>query len=208
LLNLLKNSRVVPVAVINRVDEALRLTEIYLRNGIPIIEITLRTESAYEAISAVAKTFPEMAAGAGSVLAPEDLSRAFDAGAAFAVSPCFDHEIAEKAKSLSIPYSPGISTPSELNSALKYSSLIKIFPAADLGGPAYIKAVAAPFAMKRFSLMPTGGINEKNLADYLAADRVAACGMTYITDRKLIEAGDYSALENRVRQINAIAASF
>ena len=205
MLTLLRDNKVIPVTAINRVDDGLRLSELLLENSINIIEITLRTGAAFEVIKSIRSAFPEMTTGAGSILDSDSLKKAADSGAVFGVAPCFDPEVVDAAEELNLPFVPGIATPSELSSALKRSNLIKIFPAASLGGTDYIKAIAAPFALKNFKFMPTGGVNEKNLKDYLALDSVAACGMTWIADPKLIEAGDFKTLKERIKSLRRIS---
>lgn len=199
MIALIGTGRIIPVAVINRVDDGLRLAAVLLENKIPIIEITLRTAAAFEVIKAIKKEFPEMLTGAGSVLDTDSLKRAADSGAAFGVAPCLDLDVVETAAELNFPFVPGASTPTELSTALKTSNVVKIFPASNLGGPDYIKAISSPFAMKNFKLIPTGGINEKNFTEYLAIDRVAACGMTWIADQKLIESGGFDELDRRMK---------
>ncbi len=197
----LSRNRVIPVAVFDSVECAVAVTEILLKNSIRIVEVTLRTTAALDAIEAISEKFPEMAVGAGSVLTAESFSEAFGRGITFGVSPVFDPELAECAKSLNIPYIPGIATPSELHIALKYSRLVKIFPVDDLGGLKFIKSLAAPFAMKEFNLIPTGGVNKTNYLEYLGADRVIACGMTWMIDSELLKKKDYRAVESRVKSI-------
>lgn len=201
LLETLKNNPIVPVAVFDKPAKALKTAEILSRNKIHLVEITLRTEAAYDCIEAISKEFPDMIIGAGSVLAKDAVSRAKDSGAVFCVSPCLDIDILEYSISNNMPFVPGVATPSELNSALKKVSIIKVFPAEQLGGTDYIKSLCAPFALKDFYLMPTGGVNEENFRDYLKLDRVISCGMTYIVDKKLIDSEDYDKLDKRIREL-------
>lgn len=197
----LKRNRVIPVAVFNAADDALRIAEMLLANSIGVLEITIRTPAALECIKKVAAAYPEMCVGAGSVLDAGSLKKAADAGAVFGVAPCLDEEVVDCASSMGLLFMPGISTPSELNRALKKSQLIKVFPAQQLGGPEYIQSIIAPFKMKEFHLVPTGGVNEKNYLSYLGVDRVVSCGMTYIVDGKLIEKKDFTAISARMKQI-------
>jgi 2-dehydro-3-deoxyphosphogluconate aldolase/(4S)-4-hydroxy-2-oxoglutarate aldolase len=143
-----------------------------------------------------------MLVGAGSVLTKEALGQAVEAGARFGVAPCLDQEVVNHARSMNIPFVPGIATPSELYSALKSGCvIIKIFPAVELGGVNFIKSIAAPFKMMSFHLMPTGGINDKNLTEFLGAERVIACGATFIVDSRLVDAGDYNGIEDRIKKV-------
>ncbi len=201
LLAILKKNPLVPVAVFDNPDKALKVVEILVRNKIHLVEVTLRTESAFECIEAIAKQFPVMTIGAGSVLVKDGIKRAKDSGAVFGVSPCVDFEVIDYSLSINMPFIPGVATASELNSALSKVNIIKVFPAAQLGGPDYIKSICAPFALRDFYLMPTGGVNEENYKQYLKIDNVISCGMTYMVDKKLIDAGDFGILDKRIKEL-------
>ena len=203
LIEVLKNNPVIPVAVFGSTDHALKVSELLLENRMSVLEVTLRTDAAFDCIERVSRTFPEMTVGAGSVLSSDSLSKARDKGARFGVAPCLDPEVMERAASLCIPFIPGISTPSELNQALKKCSIIKLFPASHLGGVEYIKALAAPFKMRELYLVPTGGVNDKNYREYLKADRVIACGMTYLVESALMDKGDFETIRGRIQTVAA-----
>jgi len=203
LAGILKKSRIIPIAVFDRTDDALKICELLLENGMNVLEITLRTKSALECIDAAVKRFPEMIVGAGSLLSMDSMRGAEDRGARFFVSPCLDPEILDYSFSRGLLYIPGTATPTEIHSALKKTGIIKIFPSSSLGGPEYIKAVAAPFRMMEFWVVPTGGINEKNYMEYLKIDRVAACGMSYPVEEKLVKDGDFKTLSERMKILSA-----
>ena len=203
LISCLKKNRVIPVAQFDNPQSALRIAELLLKHSIGILEVTLRTDSAIESIKSVGKEFPDLVVGAGSVLTMESLKRAIDTGVSFCVAPGLDLELIEYAASRNIPFIPGVSTPTELNTALKKCPVIKIFPIAALGGAEYIKAIAAPFKIKTFHLIPTGGVNQNNYLDYLKQDRVISVGMSYIVESALIQKGDFTELENRMKKIVA-----
>ncbi len=206
LVELFKKNRIIPVAVFNDLNTAKRTAELLLKNSIGLLEVTLRTGTAFRYIEEIRRDFPELAVGAGSVLTADALEKAINCGAAFGVAPCLDKDLVRFSKSKKIPFIPGIASPSELNSAIKEKlKVVKIFPALYLGGPDYINAVTAPFKMKDFYLIPTGGINEENIAGYLKAERVIACGTSYIADSKFIEKGDFTGLENRIKRIKELA---
>ncbi|RPI94902.1 MAG: 2-dehydro-3-deoxyphosphogluconate aldolase, partial [Spirochaetales bacterium] len=146
--------------------------------------------------------YPGVTVGAGSVLSVESLKRAADAGAAFFVAPCLDLEVIEYASALALSFIPGVATPSELNQALRIGcDVVKIFPAGVLGGVKYIDAVTAPFKTRRFGLIPTGGIDDTNVAEYLNNPFVIACGASSIVDQSLIGSGDYVALARKIRSM-------
>ncbi len=201
LVSIHKKNRVIPVAQFDDLQSALRTAELLQKHSINILEITLRTESALECIRGVIREFPAMTVGAGSVLDLDALRRAYDAGAAFCVAPCMDMDCIDEAVTRGKAFMPGVATASELNTALKKCSVIKIFPASNLGGPEYIKAVSAPFRAKDFHLVPTGGVNQDNYLEYLKQDRVISVGMSYIVESGLIKKGDYASLAERMKKI-------
>lgn len=172
-----------------------------MKHKVDVIEVTLRTECAFECITSIKKEFPSVITGAGSVLDREDLKRASDSGSVFAVSPCLDEDMAEYASELKIPFIPGVSTASELNRALRFSDMIKLFPAHPLGGTDYLNSITAPFRKHSFELIPTGGIDNKNFNDYLACEKVLACGLTYPVAEKLLRERDYASVEKRIIEL-------
>ncbi len=208
LFDLLSKTRIIPVTILRDIDNALRIAEILVRNSINLLEITLRTEIAYKCIREVTRNFPDLIVGCGSVLSKDALEQAVESGAQFGVAPSLDMDIVDYSISKKIPFLPGIATPSELHLALKSGlDIIKLFPATNFGGPNYIKAIIAPFRTMDFHVVPTGGINEDNIMDYLQQERVIACGATYIVDSKLIEKGDFLELENRIKKMKVMVNS-
>ena len=208
LTEILQKTRIVPVAVFNDVKSAARTAEILIEESLPLVEVTLRTPEALRCIVELARDFRGMVVGAGSVLSREAVKKAADSGAAFCVSPCMDRDVCEYANGSGMPFIPGVATPSELNAALQMNfSLVKIFPAASLGGPGYISAVAAPYRMRSFKLIPTGGINEGNLADYVKNPQVIAVGASYLVESSLVDGGDFEAVRDRIRRAREIVAS-
>jgi len=195
----LKQTKIIPVAVLQNEGEALRLAELLVGESVNVIEITFRTAAAEKCILSVKKYFPEMIVGAGSILNVEMFERALDAQIDFAVSPILNNSLIDFALNTKVPYIPGVSTPSELYSALENFNVVKIFPAEQLGGVNYISAMCAPFKMLDFDVMPTGGVNIENIASYLKTERVTCCGLTQIADSKLIQAGEYHKLKQSVQ---------
>ena len=147
----LKEAGVVPVAVFDSVDDSLRVSEMLLERGIGMVEITMRTSAALDCMEAVAAKVPEITMGAGSVFDSSMLRDARQAGAGFAVAAGFDMETVQTALDLDFPFVPGIATPSELMAALKYCSVIKVFPVALLGGVPYINAGGGPLCLQGLS---------------------------------------------------------
>jgi 2-dehydro-3-deoxyphosphogluconate aldolase/(4S)-4-hydroxy-2-oxoglutarate aldolase len=204
--DLLKKIKCIPVCVFEDVDSALKTAELLLKHDVSVIEITLRTEKAFDCIKAIKNEFKNSVVGAGSVLKESDFTKVSDCGAVFAVSPCFDESLCEEAKRINMPYIPGAATPSEIFKALKYSNLIKIFPASMLGGVEYIKAVTAPFKMFDFDLIPTGGIDNINYKEYLGVEKVAACGLSYPVNEKLVKDKKFDEIEHRIKEIYGVSS--
>ena len=148
----------VPVVVLNDAKDAVPLAKALCEGGLPVAEVTFRTDAAEESIRRIAEAFPEMLVGAGTVLTTDQVDRAVAAGAKFIVSPGFDPEIVDYCLSKEIPIYPGVVTPSELAQAVKRGlKVVKFFPAEAYGGVNTIKALAAPYPMVKF--MPTGGVS-------------------------------------------------
>jgi 2-dehydro-3-deoxyphosphogluconate aldolase / (4S)-4-hydroxy-2-oxoglutarate aldolase len=143
--------------------------------------------------------------GAGTVLSPEQLARALDAGARFAVAPGTNDAVVDAALSAGVPFIPGVATPSEIEHACSLGCPeLKLFPASVVGGPAFLRAVAAVYADVRF--VPTGGVNPENLASYLELPSVLACGGTWICERKLLDEQRFDEIERRARDAVELAA--
>ena len=190
---------IVPVVVLDRVEDALPLAERLVKGGLPCAEVTFRTAAAEESIRKIAKAFPEMIVGAGTVLTCEQADRAIDAGAKFIVSPGFNPKVTEYVLGKGVPMTPGICTPTEIEAALQFGlDVLKFFPAEPSGGLKMIKALAAPYVGVNF--MPTGGISAANVRDYLAYDRIVACGGSWMVSGKLVKEGQFDEIEKLVRE--------
>jgi 2-dehydro-3-deoxyphosphogluconate aldolase/(4S)-4-hydroxy-2-oxoglutarate aldolase len=176
--------KIVPVVKLDYAEDAKPLAEALIAGGLPIAEVTFRTEAAYEAIQIMAK-IPEMLVGAGTVINVEQAKLALEAGAKFLVSPGFSAEVVAYAKENNIPVFPGVCTPTEVMAALAMGlTVLKFFPAENYGGINTIKALTGPFPNIR--IMPTGGINEKNVKEYLANPKIIACGGSWMVKDALI----------------------
>ena len=179
---------IVPVVVLDRAENALPLAECLVKGGLPCAEVTFRTAAAEESIRQMAKAFPDMIVGAGTVLTCEQADRAIDAGAKFIVSPGFNPKVTEYVLKKGVPMTPGVCTPTEIEAALQFDlDVLKFFPAEPAGGLKMIKALAAPYVGLNF--MPTGGINAANVRDYLAYNRIVACGGSRMASGKPVKAG-------------------
>ncbi len=191
--DILGGARVVPVVVIDDVETAVPLAETLVDAGITVIEITLRTDAALQAIEAIAKAVPTMVTGAGSVRTPLHMQAVVDAGAKFTVCPGATERLVDAAAKSGVPFFPGAATPSEMLRLYELGfSTQKLFPAEVVGGISMLKAVSGPLPEVRF--MPTGGISPERASDYLALPNVACVGGSWITPKNLLAAGDYDAI--------------
>lgn len=174
----IKQYKLVPVVVLNDISETDKLGAL-VAGGLPVAEITFRTECAAEAIKLAVEKHPDMLVGAGTVIRRDQCTQAIDAGAKFIVSPGLSAEVAEVCKARGVPYIPGVVTPTEVMQALSLGlTTLKFFPAADYGGLKTIKALSAAFPQVEF--MPTGGINVDNINEYLSFNKVIACGGSWM----------------------------
>ena len=196
--------KVVPVVVLNDVKDAAPLAKALVEGGLPCAEVTFRTEAAAESLRIMAEAYPDMLVGAGTVLTTEQVDKAVEAGAKFIVSPGFDPEIVDYCIEKNIPVFPGCATPSEVAQAVKRGlKVVKFFPAEQAGGLAMIKAMAAPYNMLKF--MPTGGINTKNLKEYLACDKILCCGGSWMVKGDMVEAGEFDQIKKLTEEAKALA---
>ncbi|MBO7662168.1 MAG: bifunctional 4-hydroxy-2-oxoglutarate aldolase/2-dehydro-3-deoxy-phosphogluconate aldolase [Clostridia bacterium] len=190
---------IVPVVVLNDAEDALPLAERLVKGGLPCAEVTFRTAAAEESIRRMVKAFPEMIVGAGTVLTTEQADRAIDAGAKFIVSPGLNPKVTEYVLKKGVPMTPGVCTPTEVEAALQFGlDVVKFFPAEPSGGLKMIKAMAAPYVGLNF--MPTGGISAANVREYLAYDRIVACGGSWMVSGALVKEGRFDEIENLVRE--------
>lgn len=195
---LLETVPVIPVITIERVSDAVPLARALVHGGLPAIEITLRTEAAFDAAAAILAEVPEAIVGIGTVLTPGDLQRAERIGAAFAISPGQSPQLLQAAASGSLPYVPGIQTASDLVACVTSGfDTVKFFPAVPGGGLAALNALAGPFP--GVSYCPTGGIGESNVAEWLAHPKVIAVGGSWIASPAAIREHAWAAIEQRAR---------
>ena len=196
--------KVVPVVVLNDVKDAAPLAKALVEGGLPCAEVTFRTDAAAESIRIMTEAYPDMLVGAGTVLTTEQVDRAVEAGAKFIVSPGFDPEIVDYCIGKNVPVFPGCISPSEVAQAVKRGlKIVKFFPAEQSGGLAMIKAMAAPYNMLKF--MPTGGINTKNLKEYLACDKILCCGGSWMVKGDMVEAGEFDKIQKLTEEAKALA---
>lgn len=197
---------VVPVVVLDDAEDAAPLAEALVKGGLPCAEVTFRTEAAEESIRIMSEKYPEMLVGAGTVLTTEQVDRVVAAGAKFIVSPGFDPEIVDYCMEKNIPVFPGCVSPSEVAQAVKRGlKVVKFFPAEQAGGLAMLKAMAAPYTMLKF--MPTGGINTKNLKEYLGFSKILCCGGSWMVKGDMIKNKEFDKITEMTREATELAAA-
>lgn len=205
LLLQVEQKKIVPVVKLDRVSDAIPLGEALCEGGLPVAEVTFRTDAAEESIKAMIKAFPQMLVGAGTVVNTEQAKRALDAGASFLVSPGISRSVVEFALDNKISIFPGTCTPSEVMIALEYNlPVVKFFPAKQYGGLDTIKALAAPFPSIRF--MPTGGISAENILSFLEFKKIIACGGSWMVKDTLINAGNFEEIKRITAEAVALVS--
>ena len=184
-LQQISNIGIIPVIAIEDAEQAVPLARALVAGGLPAAEVTFRTAAGEEAIRRIAKEVPEKLVGAGTVLTKEQADRALAAGAQFIVSPGFNPEVTRYVIEKGALMMPGTATPGEMEQAMSMGlDVVKFFPAEQNGGVAKLKALAGPYTNLRW--MPTGGVNTKNMMDYLGFDKIVACGGTWMVKKDLI----------------------
>ncbi len=192
--------KVVPVIAIDKAESALPLADALIKGGLPIAEITFRTDAAADVILKISKDRPAVVIGAGTILTVEHLRKAIDCGAKFGVAPGFNPEVVEEALKLNFPFSPGVMTPSDVEGALSMGvNVLKFFPAEAAGGTAMLKSLVAPYAHMGVKFIPTGGITPNNIDQYLNIPNVLAVGGTWIAKSGDIKEGNWEKIKNNCR---------
>ena len=188
----------VPVIAINDADDAVPLCKALADGGLPVAEITFRTAAAEESIRRVHEALPNVLLCAGTVLTTDQVDRAVNAGAAAIVSPGLNPTVVKYCIDKGIPVCPGTGNPSDIEVAISLGlDTVKFFPAEPLGGLKLLKAMAAPYTTMKF--MPTGGINENNMLDYLAFDRILCCGGSWMVPGDAVKAKDWAKITELTR---------
>ena len=198
-LEQIQKTGIIPVVVLDDAKDAEPLAKALCEGGLPCAEVTFRTEAAEECIRIMSEKFPEMFVGAGTILTTEQVDRAVAAGAKFIVSPGLNPRIVKYCVEKGIVITPGCANASDMEQALENGlEVVKFFPAEPAGGLNMIKALAAPYVGLKF--MPTGGISPKNVRDYLAYDRIIACGGSWMVKNDLVKAGDFAAITELAKE--------
>ena len=189
---------IVPVIKVEDAADAVPLCRALADGGLPVAEITFRSDAAEEAIQSVHRELPDVILGAGTVLTAEQVDRAVAAGATYIVSPGINPEVVRHCQKVNVPIVPGCANPSDIEVALSLGlTTVKFFPAEALGGLNLIKAMSAPYGNVKF--LPTGGVSEGNLLEYLSFNKVVACGGSWMVDQNAIAAKDRQKIETLTR---------
>ena len=200
-LERLTRGPVIPVIVIEDADDAEPLAEALLAGGLDRIEVTLRTAAAPAALDRILRRFPEMLVGAGTVVTREQARRCVDLGVSFGVAPGFDPETVRLFEHGGVPFIPGVLSPSEIQSAYGQGcTLLKFFPAEAAGGPAMLRALAAPYGPLGIRFCPTGGVSLDNMKEYLALPEVFAVGGSWLASKRQIAEKQWPVITRQTRE--------
>lgn len=189
----LARAGVIPVVVLDEVKDAVPTAEAMVAGGVDVMEITFRTAAAADSIKAVSDTCPNMLVGAGTIITLEQCKKAVEMGAKFIVSPGFDEEVVLWCVENAVPICPGCVTPTEITAAMKHGlNVVKFFPANIYGGLAALKALSAPFGTMKF--IPTGGVNARNIREFINSPFIHAVGGSWVCPRADIAAGNFQKI--------------
>ena len=199
ILDIIKSLGVIPVVELQNVSDAPALGKALLNGGLPLVEMTFRTEAAVEAIRCLNDRFPSMIIGAGTIISQSQAELAVKVGAKFIVSPGIDIDLVEWCQEQKVLAIPGVVTPSEIMLAMRRNlNILKFFPAEVAGGVNALKALSAPFRTVKF--IPTGGITQNNLLNYLSLSAVIACGGSWMVSKSLIKQGKFKEITRLVEE--------
>jgi 2-dehydro-3-deoxyphosphogluconate aldolase/(4S)-4-hydroxy-2-oxoglutarate aldolase len=201
----IQRSGVIAVLVIERVADAVPLAKALLDGGVDIMELTLRTPVALECLSQIRKHIPEMLAGVGTILRPEQVSQAIDAGAAFGVAPGTNPAVIRQAIQAGLPFAPGVMTPTDIEIALSEGCReMKFFPAELTGGQKMLASLRAPFAHLGVQFIPLGGITTENLESWLTTPGILAAGGSWLAPQAAVQSGNWTAIQQEAAKARAI----
>lgn len=205
LCNKMYQSGVIAVLVIDDVKDAVPLARALLEGGVDIMELTLRTPAAMEALQEIKKHVPEMMVGIGTVLTSDQVKQIKQLGAAFAVAPGLNPNVVKTAQQEGLPFSPGIVTPSDIECAVELGcNVLKYFPAEPAGGLAYLKSMANPYNHLGLKYVPLGGLNQNNFKAYLEFPSILAVGGSWIAKRDVIQKNDWKIITDNARQASQV----
>lgn len=198
-LSSILTKKILPAITFYDAAHAVPVAETLMTAGLDVMEIPLRTGEAFKAIEAIRNTVPGMHIGAGTILNIAQLNSAVAAGAQFGLAPGFNPAIAKQCLELNFPFIPGVMTPSEIELVCEMGyNVLKLFPAEQVGGPSFLKAVEAPYAQLNVQFIPMGGVNLGNLAAYVKLPNVIAVGGSWLVTKQLMDAKDYKTIEHNI----------
>lgn len=198
--------KLLPAVTLTNANTGLSVAEALLEGGLNVMEITFRTSATAEAVSAIAKEFPEMNIGAGTILSTDQVSAAKNAGAQFGLAPGLNENVLQEAENQDFPFIPGVMTPSEIERALEIGfKMLKLFPASDLGGVDFIHSLEGPYRHTGVKFLPMGGISLSNLGQYLQCVTVAAAGGSWMTPGEAMAKGEFDIVTELVRDSLKVA---
>jgi len=202
LLQRLRRTGVVAGFPVEKADQGVPICRALLAGGIDVIELTLRSAAGMEAVRRICAHVPEILVGVGTILTPGQALEVKAAGAAFGVAPGMNPRVVRAAQEAGLPFAPGVCTPSDLEAAIELGcSLVKFFPAEPSGGVAFLRSMAAPYKHLGLQYFPLGGLNEKNMLEYLKEPNVPAVGGSWIVQPELVNRGDWVGLTARAAAV-------
>lgn len=208
LINRIERTGVVSVLIIEDADTAVPIAKALIAGGVDAMELTLRTDSAVESLKRIRADVPEMIAGIGTVLHPDQVNEVMEAGAHFAVSPGLNPDVVERAQDLGLPFAPGVMTPSEIEVGLEMGCReLKFFPAMPAGGLKMLDSIRAPYAHLGARFIPLGGINAENMKEWLQHPGIFAVGGSWLTPKTAIAQGNWSEITRLASEATSIANS-
>jgi 2-dehydro-3-deoxyphosphogluconate aldolase / (4S)-4-hydroxy-2-oxoglutarate aldolase len=195
------SQKILPAVTFSSTEDALPVAEAILRGGLRVMEVPFRTGVAADAISSIRKKFPEIFIGAGTLLTTMQVKQALDAGAQFGLAPGFNASVCKNAITNLFPFIPGVMTPSEIEIAAEMGfKIMKLFPASQLDGIGFLKAVDAPYADLQIQFVPMGGVSIDNMKEYLELKNVIAVGGSWLATKELIRQKQYDMITARVAE--------
>jgi 2-dehydro-3-deoxyphosphogluconate aldolase / (4S)-4-hydroxy-2-oxoglutarate aldolase len=201
LLTAVLAQKILPAVTFEMEEHILPVAEAFVKAGLLTMEIPFRTGIASKALTQIRKNFPEINLGAGTLLTAEQVTEANDAGALFGLSPGFNQQVCNEATKYKLPFIPGVMTPSEIELAcLQGYAILKLFPAEQLGGLAFLKAMQGPYEQLKVQFIPMGGVNNANLKEYISLPNVIAVGGSWIATKELMNKKDYKTIEDNARK--------
>jgi len=206
MLQRIERSGVIAVLILEDVADAVPLARALLTGGVDAMELTLRTDAAIDALKQIREHVPQMLAGIGTVLNEQQIDDVAAAGAQFAVSPGLNENVVKKARSVGLPFAPGVMTPSEIEAAIRLGCReLKFFPAEPGGGLGMLSSIRAPYAHLGIRFLPLGGVNAANMASWLSNPGVFAVGGSWLTPKQAINDQNWEEITRRAAEARGIA---